>query len=105
MHELTPLRASLEDVFMELTDASVEYRSHRPPTPLPRCRCAGKSPMRGTRAMTIAAPAPTPDTGGRASATACRAEWTKLASLRSTKWTVLVTVVGTLLVTFLADPR
>jgi len=28
VHELTPLRASLEDVFMELTSASVEYRSH-----------------------------------------------------------------------------
>jgi ABC-2 type transport system ATP-binding protein len=27
MHELTPLRASLEDVFMELTSSSVEYRS------------------------------------------------------------------------------
>ncbi len=31
-----------------------------------------------------------------------RAEWTKLTSLRSTKWTLLITVVGTLLVTFLA---
>jgi ABC-2 type transport system ATP-binding protein len=28
VHELTPLRASLEDVFMELTSDSVEYRSH-----------------------------------------------------------------------------
>jgi ABC-2 type transport system ATP-binding protein len=27
VHELTPVRASLEDVFMELTGASVEYRS------------------------------------------------------------------------------
>ena len=27
MHELTPLRASLEDVFMELTSGSVEYRA------------------------------------------------------------------------------
>ncbi len=31
-----------------------------------------------------------------------QAEWTKLASLRSTRWTVLVTAVGTLLVTWLA---
>ena len=30
VHELTPLRASLEDVFMELTDASIEFRSHAP---------------------------------------------------------------------------
>jgi ABC-2 type transport system ATP-binding protein len=28
LHELMPVRASLEDVFMELTSASVEYRSH-----------------------------------------------------------------------------
>ena len=28
VHELTPLRASLEDVFMEMTSTSVEYRSH-----------------------------------------------------------------------------
>ncbi len=31
-----------------------------------------------------------------------RAEWTKLVSLRSTRWTLLVTAVGTLLVTWLA---
>jgi ABC-2 type transport system permease protein len=31
-----------------------------------------------------------------------RAEWTKLVSLRSTRWTLLVTVVGALLVTFLS---
>ncbi|HEX4433245.1 MAG TPA: ATP-binding cassette domain-containing protein [Acidimicrobiales bacterium] len=30
VHELTPLHASLEDVFMELTSSSVEYRSHAP---------------------------------------------------------------------------
>jgi ABC-type transport system involved in multi-copper enzyme maturation permease subunit len=33
---------------------------------------------------------------------AVRAEWTKLATLRSTKWTLAVTVVGTMLVTVLA---
>jgi ABC-type transport system involved in multi-copper enzyme maturation permease subunit len=31
-----------------------------------------------------------------------RAEWTKLVSLRSTRWTLVVTAVGTFLVTFLA---
>ena len=31
-----------------------------------------------------------------------RAEWTKFVSLRSIRWTLLVTTVGTLLVTFLA---
>ena len=30
VHELTPLRASLEDAFMELTGDSVEYRSSDP---------------------------------------------------------------------------
>jgi ABC-2 type transport system permease protein len=33
---------------------------------------------------------------------AMAAEWTKLVSLRSTRWTLLVTAVGTLLVTYLA---
>ena len=32
-----------------------------------------------------------------------RAEWTKLVTLRSTKWTLLITAVGTVLVTFLAS--
>jgi ABC-2 type transport system ATP-binding protein len=32
VHELTPVHASLEEVFMELTSASVEYRSHAPDT-------------------------------------------------------------------------
>ena len=32
VHELTPVRASLEDVFMELTSTSVEYRSQAPDT-------------------------------------------------------------------------
>jgi ABC-2 type transport system permease protein len=33
---------------------------------------------------------------------AMRAEWTKLVSLRSTRWTLVVTAVGTLLVTYLS---
>jgi ABC-2 type transport system permease protein len=33
---------------------------------------------------------------------ALRAEWTKIGSLRSTRWTLLITVVGALLVTFLS---
>ncbi len=31
VHELTPLRASLEDAFMELTSDTVEYRSSDAP--------------------------------------------------------------------------
>jgi ABC-2 type transport system permease protein len=33
---------------------------------------------------------------------ALRAEWTKIVTLRSTRWTLLITVVGALLVTFLS---
>ncbi|HEY5384306.1 MAG TPA: hypothetical protein VIJ56_03665 [Acidimicrobiales bacterium] len=33
---------------------------------------------------------------------ALRSEWTKIVSLRSTRWTLLITVVGALLVTFLS---
>jgi ABC-2 type transport system ATP-binding protein len=33
LHELTPVRASLEDAFMELTADSVEYRAHDGLTP------------------------------------------------------------------------
>ena len=44
VHELTPLRASLEDVFMELTSDSVEYRSLATDT-VPAPDAAG--PMKG----------------------------------------------------------
>ena len=33
VHELTPVRASLEDAFMELTADAVEYRAHDGLTP------------------------------------------------------------------------
>ena len=56
--------------------------------------------------MTIALPTrtgPPPDRIRQAGLRqAVRAEWTKLASLRSTKWTLAVAAVGGLLVTFLA---
>ena len=56
--------------------------------------------------MTIALPTRTeapPDRSRQAGLRqAVRAEWTKLASLRSTKWTLAVATVGGLLVTFLA---
>ena len=37
LHELTPLRASLEDVFMELTADAIEYQTsdERHPAPVP----------------------------------------------------------------------
>ena len=56
--------------------------------------------------MTIALPARTGTPSDRYRRAglrqAVRAEWTKLASLRSTKWTLAVAAVGGLLVTFLA---
>jgi ABC-2 type transport system ATP-binding protein len=33
LHELTPVRASLEDAFMELTSDVVDYRSTQQPVP------------------------------------------------------------------------
>lgn len=35
LHELTPMRASLEDAYMRLTGDSVEYRTQPAPTPGP----------------------------------------------------------------------
>jgi ABC-2 type transport system permease protein len=58
-------------------------------------------PVTATRAIRTGAP----DAGsGRWRAglpQTMRAEWTKLASLRSTRWTLLITAAGTFLVTFL----
>ena len=113
VHELTPLRASLEDVFMELT-------SDLDRVPLPHRR-----PGRGARRPAHSLKGyvddhPSPHIAHRAApglATAqsgawraglrqtLRAEWTKLVSLRSTQWTLLITVVGALLVTFLATQQ
>ncbi len=99
VHELTPLRASLEDVFMELTSSSVEYRSHT----LDQAAARAADPLKGPPMTTL--PITTVVTTGRASTAgarpwraglrqAMRAEWTKLVSLRSTRWTLLVTAVG-----------
>ena len=94
------MRASLEDVFMELTSASVEYRSHAPDAaPAPNALAA---PDERKAAMTIAVPT---DTRHRRSGLshAMRAEWTKLATLRSTKWAILlIAFAGTVLVSFLS---
>ncbi len=55
VHELTPLRASLEDVFMELTSASVEYRSHSND---PVAAGAPADPLKGPAMTTIPVTAP-----------------------------------------------
>ena len=59
-------------------------------------------PLTTDRVRRTAPRAPSPDAGGPDCRQTMRAEWTKLVSLRSTRWTLLVTAVGTLLVTFLA---
>ncbi len=79
--------------------------------PGPRRRPRADGPLRGPP-MTTFALTSVATTAGPASAgtrhwraglcQAMRAEWTKLVSLRSTRWTLLVTAVGTLLVTFLS---
>jgi ABC-2 type transport system permease protein len=54
--------------------------------------------------MTNLVPMTNPPTGSRyGTAQALRAEWSKLRTLRSTKWTVLVLVAGSLLITFLTN--
>ena len=88
LHELTPQKASLEDAYMALTGDSVEYRAaataarHRdwsPPhehrrrhRPRPRRRARGRVTQRNV----------------------IRSEWTKLWSLRSTRWSLLAAVVA-----------
>ena len=101
MHELTPVRASLEDAFMELTSSSVEYRSHAPAE-----RHAGdrRHPLRGhdMTMTTIALTTPALRHRQAGIREAMRAEWTKLVSLRSTKWTLGIMAAGSLLVTYLS---
>ena len=96
MHELTPVRASLEDAFMELTSDTVEYRSDAATAAGPRHRV-----LKG-HAMTLATTTlDTPrDRAGLRQAVS--AEWTKLATLRSTKWALLIAFTGTVLVSFLS---
>jgi ABC-2 type transport system ATP-binding protein len=50
LHELTPVRASLEEAFMNLTQGSVQYH--------------GSSPLDGTSPPAVPAPGPAPTTGG-----------------------------------------
>ena len=89
LHELAPEQASLEEAFMRLTMDSVEY--HAAPTAR---RDLGRSGPMSAAASAPRSPAtPSPRTASR-SRGVVRSEWTKLWSLRSTRWALLVSVVG-----------
>ena len=109
LHELTPRHASLEEAFMELTAGSAEFGAPPRPGPGRRGRAAGprrrRRPARtgpggGDRAMTAVAPAaPTPavDAARRVGFShLLMAEWTKIRSVRSTLWTLVIFAVVSL---------
>ena len=82
LHELTPQQASLEEAFMELTRDDVEFR---PPSAAsaarwPRERDAPRSRVPRARA----------DAAASRRRGSSLSEWTKLHSLRSTRWSLLV---------------
>ena len=97
LHELTPIRASLEDAFMELTSDSVEYRSHGGTGAASSRPALDRPPTQKGLVVTIALSLPTTDARRhertvRASARRSSAESSKLASLRSTKLMLGITV-------------
>jgi len=89
VYELTAQQASLEEAFMQLTDDSVDFRSHD-------AMGDGGGPM--SAVLTPAAPTtaasarPLKVTQGRV----LLSEWTKFRSLRSTMYTLLAAVVLTI---------
>ena len=91
LDELTPLQASLEEAFMEMTGETVEY--HAGSTDTVTTRPASRS-MSATSA-TLEAPVRAAVTRERVTqARVIRSEWTKLWSLRSTRWTLLAAIVA-----------
>ena len=88
LHELTPL-ASLEGAFMELTSGSVEFGACQA-----RRRSHGEHLMTATAPVTPARGPADPAAGRHAGfAGLLRAEWTKIRSVRSTVWTLVIFVV------------
>ncbi len=76
------MQVTLEDAFMDLTHDAVEYQ---PGDDAHECREAG---------MTVGRVALGAPTGGRTTVGVLRSEWTKLWSLRSTRWSLLVAFVA-----------
>ena len=90
LHELTPL-ASLEGAFMELTSGSVEFGAAKTGGGPGR---GGEHPMTATAPVTPARGPADPAAGRHAGfAGLLRAEWTKIRSVRSTVWTLVIFVV------------
>ena len=104
LHELTPL-ASLEGAFMELTSGSVEFGA---PGQDPVNAGGGEYPMTTTSPVAPARGPAGPAAGRHAGfANLLRAEWTKIRSVRSTVWTLVIFVVVcigfTALITWLTE--
>ena len=112
LHELTVVRASLEAAFMELTADSVEYRAAgdeqgqpAPGQPAPgsaaqeelrrkRSTAAkGGSDMAATTLSPARPPVLPPPSGRAGFRGTLRSEFTKIRSVRSTWWTLLVLLV------------
>ncbi len=114
LHELTVVRASLEAAFMELTADSVEYRGaeneqpgpaspgqHSPGRPSRQRRNSssrkGSTAAKGESDMaavtTTQAPVLPPPSGRAGFGGTLRSEFTKIRSVRSTYWTLLVLLV------------
>ena len=91
LHELTPL-ASLEDAFMELTSGSLEFGRHGPD---PVAASGRECPMTSASPVTPARVPAVPSAGRAGFGGLLRAEWTKIRSVRSTVWTLIVFVVIT----------
>ena len=110
LHELTVVRASLEAAFMELTADSVEYRAagdeqgqppepgqpprrSSPPRSSPRRGSTvtkGGSDMAATTTQPARPPVLPPPSGRAGFGGTLRSEFTKIRSVRSTYWTLLV---------------
>ena len=105
LHELTPL-ASLEGAFMELTSGSVEFGA--PGQDPVNAGEGGEYPMTTTSPVAPARGPACPAAGRHAGfAGLLRAEWTKIRSVRSTVWTLVIFVVVcigfTALITWLTE--
>ena len=106
LHELTVVRASLEAAFMELTADSVEYRGGenaqgQPPGRPSQASSRSSSSRKGSTAAkgesdmaavttTRQAPVLPPPSGRAGFGGTLRSEFTKIRSVRSTYWTLLV---------------
>ena len=90
LYELSPQEASLEEAFMEMTRDSAEFHADASPREGSRHDRHRRAVARPARPASCPRP-----TARQLFVAAARAEWTKLRSVRSTMWSLLVTVVLT----------